>query len=76
MAGGDYKTREKQPCELPLFRRFALFMVALIDPATNTARLVCQVPMIVVHQGGQKWKKKLTEEMAGKKGSRVGFHQR
>lgn len=54
---------------------YALFMVALIDPATNTARVVCQVPMIVVHQGG-KMKKKLTEKMAEKRGSRVGFHQR
>lgn len=45
-------------------------MVALINPATNTARVVCRVPVIVVHQGGKKWKKKkkLTEKMALKKG--------
>lgn len=70
MAGSDFPTREKQPCKLPLRRRFALFMVAPIDPATNTARVVCQVPMIVVHQGGKNGKK-LNEKMAEKKWSRV-----
>lgn len=68
MAVKWFSTREKQPCKLPLCRRFALFMVTLIDPATRTARVVCRVPMIVVHQGG-----KMGEKNGRKKGAESHF---
>lgn len=44
MAGSDFQTKEEQPCKPSLRRRFALFMVALIDPAANTARVIVKCP--------------------------------